>query len=193
MKKLLTISMLAALALTFGATSAEAGHRGRGKDAKGDRITRMVEQLELSAEQQAALVKLRDEMIEDAEPIMAKLRAVRDEQRTLWQADDIDEARVKALHKKAHRLEGQLEELRIELRLDVVDLLTPEQRAELKELGARRFTGGKHQGKRDGKRGGMGRSGKAGFDRRFDRQPTASPTRARAVRGRRPVRVDADR
>lgn len=193
MKKLLTISMLAALALTFGATSAEAGHRGRGKGAKGDRITRMAEQLELSAEQQAALVKLRDEMIEDAQPIMDKLRAVRAEQRALWQADDIDKAKVKALRKKAHRLEGQLEELRIELRLDVVDLLTPEQRAELKDLKARRFGDGKRGGKRDGKRGGMGRSGKAGFDRRFDRRPTASPAQARAARARRPVRVDTAR
>ena len=100
MKKLLEISMAAALAATFAATSSEAGERGgKGKRERGDRIVRVLDELDLTPQQQDAIADLRDDAREESGPISAQIRALREKQRVALRAEPIDEDEVVALQK----------------------------------------------------------------------------------------------
>jgi Spy/CpxP family protein refolding chaperone len=138
MKRKLMITGIAvgALVLALGtAAFAHAhGREGRGEGrGRHDGIGMMMKGLDLTADQQARIGKLREDLTAKARPLDEKLRGLKDQERAAWEADAPDENRVIALHRETLRLRGELDELRIANRFDVMGLLTPAQRATLRE------------------------------------------------------------
>lgn len=137
----------AAFALVFGlATPALAGPGGRGH---GPKLHKLVEKLNLD-EATAAKVKAKFEASREAgKALHAQVRAERDALHTLLEADNPDRAAIMAQVEKIGALKVSLEKQRMGTMLEVRELLTPEQRLQLKAM---------HQG-RMGKRGKMGKRG----------------------------------
>jgi Spy/CpxP family protein refolding chaperone len=143
------------LALGTAAAAQGRGHRARhGKMgwAHG-RTARMTEKLDLTAEQTGQMVQLRQQAVEKAKPIGAKLRDLTRQSRAAWTESQPDERKIVGLHREMRRLRGELEDLRISFRFDVWELLTPEQRAELRQRGEARpgrgFRGGRGRDRGD--------------------------------------------
>jgi len=151
--KFFAIAAVASAVAFLMAFDASAG-RGRGQGRRGT-VQRMTAALELTAEQQVAIQKLRAELIEDLAPAKAKLTALREQMRALWQADNPNEKKILAKHAEMDTYRKQIRDRQIEFRLDVLGVLTVEQRAKLQQLKADR--GADRTGKRGGKRGGQGR------------------------------------
>ena len=187
MKNQIAISTLAAWALMFAVTSAEAGNRQKGKKMRGDRMAHVIKQLDLTVEQQAALKKVRTESRRQKKAAKTELRALRKQQRAAWQDARIDRAKAVKLQQKINKLHGKIAVSRVEMRFDILDTLTAEQRTALKELKTSRTKDGKRRGKygkngKAGKRGygKTGRRGKAdrcGLDKRAKRDRVARPDR----------------
>ncbi len=160
MKHIITTSAVAILVASF-ATAAFAGDRkGRGKRMKGDRVMKMLGQLDLSPEQQEAVEKIQQEKSAESEPLRQKIRDIKKQMRAEWTAESPDEKKIIALHEQKHALKGQLAELRIESRIDTLAVLTPEQseklaalKAERRSKRAERRANGNSKGKRFGKKG----------------------------------------
>ena len=167
--KRLTITAAVAILIASFATVASAGDRGRGRGhhMKGDHGMRLFGQLDLTADQQAAIQKIRTETRADMQPLRNEVRDLRDEMREEWGTVAPDEQRILALHKQIHAIKGQMGVLRIEARVDTLNVLTPEQREQLATLKAerraeraeRRADGVKN---RDGKKGKKGKKGDRG-------------------------------
>ena len=174
MKHMITTSAIAVFLTIFAVAGAEAGARkGDGRRGKGDRVERLQQKLSLTAEQRLAVEKLEQDMKAESEPLFKKTMELKKQIKNQWKAEKPDEAKIIALHNKMFELKKQLAELRVEFRVDVIELLTPEQRAEFAKMG------GPHHGKRDGKRGkkagkGMGRSDGSGEGKAFKRGGKAS-------------------
>jgi Spy/CpxP family protein refolding chaperone len=145
----MTLAVVAGLVAFLMAADASAGRgRGRGKHVLGKRVAAA---LELTAEQQVEIQKLRAQMIEDLAPAKAKLGELRGQLRQLWQADRPSKKKIMAKHAEMNTYRDKIREARVQFRIDVLGVLTPEQRAKMKELEARR--GGKRGAKRGGRRG----------------------------------------
>jgi Spy/CpxP family protein refolding chaperone len=123
------------LALGTAALAHGRGERGRRGERDGgrDRIGRMMEGLDLTADQQTKIGKLQAETKGKAAPIVQKLRDLKGKERAAWKSDKPDEAAVVALHRETLKLRGALDELRIAQRFDVWELLTPAQRAAFRD------------------------------------------------------------
>lgn len=138
------------------------GHRGFGK---GDRGMRWLKFVDLTPSQKQQIQTLKDETKADAAPLREKARELREQMRALWQTSTLDEGAILDMHKQIHDIRGQLAEMNIQLRIDVIGLLTPEQKAQMQEFKAQREERraerraargerrGNRQGKRQGKRG----------------------------------------
>jgi Spy/CpxP family protein refolding chaperone len=116
------------------------GDRRGEKGGKHDGIGRMMEGLDLTADQRGKIGKLREELAAKAKPLEQKLHDLKTQERAAWRSDKPDEAKVVALHREVLTTRGGLDELRIAQRFDVMELLTPAQRAEL---------GKRHEGRRE--------------------------------------------
>ena len=153
-KLMVTGIVIGAAVLALGTVALAKGHCGgdrRGeKGGKHDRIGRMMEGLNLTADQQGKIGKLQEEMAAKAKPLEQKLRDLKTQERAAWKSDKLDEAKVIALHRETVTLKGGLDELRIAQRFDVWELLTPTQRAEFSKRHEGRPEKG---GKRDRDRG----------------------------------------
>jgi Spy/CpxP family protein refolding chaperone len=147
--KYAAVAMLAGLVALLMAADASAGRgRGRGKRGAGMRATAA---LELTAEQQVEIHKLRAQMIEDLAPAKAKLGQLRGELRALWQADQPSKKKIIAKQAEMNAYRDKIRARKIEFRIDVLNLLTPEQRAKMNELKVKR--GAERGAERGGKRG----------------------------------------
>ena len=195
MKKQIAISMLAAGALLFAVTSADAGDRKKGKKMRGDRMARVVEQLDLTVEQKAAIEKVRSDARQESKAAETKLRALRKQQRALWKAEQIDRAKAVKLQKQISKLHGELEVRRVETRIDMLATLTAEQRTELAKRKAQRPKDGKRRGKhgRAGKcgKGGEDKAGKRKLDKRAGRDRAARTDRGKRRGNGRPATANA--
>ena len=112
---------------------------------------RMMEKLNLSDAQKNEIEGIRLDMKTEMEPLRLKLKDFRSQMHELWSADVPDESAILAVQKKMHAVRGKLGELRIQMKLDMMAVLTPEQKSEFREL----------RGQSKGKRGrhGRGRGG----------------------------------
>lgn len=147
--KYTAIAALAGLVAFLMAADASAGRgRGRGKRGAGARVAAA---LELTAEQQVEIQKLKAQMIEDLAPAKAKLTELRTEMHALWTADSPSEKKIMAKHAEMDKYRKQIRARQVKFRIDVLSVLTAEQRAKFKQLKANR-------GKRakGAKRGGRG-------------------------------------
>ena len=111
---------------------------------------KMKEELNLTAEQSKEIDQLHEDMRADAEPIRTQLRALKEKMHALWSDENPNEKAIISLEHQMSALELKLSELRIQMRLDMMEILTPEQRAKLKEM----------KGKFEGRHGRHGKHGK---------------------------------
>jgi Spy/CpxP family protein refolding chaperone len=115
-------------------------HLRRGQSGRGHRngAMRGVERLELTAEQKTRIESFRADHKKATESLMDKEQALREKTRAAWQAAQPNEAAIMSLHREAHKVRGELAEYRIQLRLDIISVLTPEQRAEMQSFRSER-------------------------------------------------------
>ncbi len=159
-KIIITVSVIT---LALAATAAYAGGwggRGQGRFG-GDgapgfhhrMVERMAADLQLTEQQQAAIKTIHEEARKDAEPLVKKVRELREKMRSEWQSAKPDKGTLMDLHEEIHKINGELGESRIETRLDVLNVLTPEQRATMKANMGKRMRDGEGRGAKGMKRG----------------------------------------
>ncbi len=135
-----TVFTLAIVAMTLSlAMVAEARPgRGRGKGPGGG-IEMMLRNVELTDGQRTQLMALRDEHQAEMKPLHQEMKAKRQQMRQLWTAEVIDEEAIWALDADMAPLREQLRRERVEQRLQAMNVLTPEQRAQLADAMERKF------------------------------------------------------
>ena len=152
------VSSAVALAALLVASAASAqggpGRRGRGGHGMGQG-PRVMQQLDLSEDQQAQIRQLRSEAREESSAAREDLRQLRGELQQLWQADQPDPSAILAKQGQMDALRSVVRARRTELRMDIQGILTSEQRARMAELRAERRAA----------RGGEGRMGRRGHGR----------------------------
>jgi len=155
------------------------GRRGRGGHGMGHG-PRVMQQLDLSEDQQAQIQQLRREAREESSAAREDLQQLRGELQQLWQADQPDASAILAKQGQMDALRSVVRARRTELRMDIQGILTAEQRARMAEVRAERRAGGGGEG-RMGRRGrgrghggpgmggpGMGARGMRGMADRLD-------------------------
>lgn len=114
------------------------GRRG-GRGMRGVGISpRMAEELELTDAQNAEIQAIRDALREQTSPARETVRELRTELRELWSADEPDQ---KAIVSKMDQMQAEKHAMaiaRVEAKLQVLDVLTPEQKDEMKAIRAER-------------------------------------------------------
>ncbi len=173
MKKLVALFAAAAVLATVGlaaTASAKPGHRDRHHDGHHDRAPRieMFDELGVDAKQRASIQQVLEGTRTHLEALRTEKQKVGGELRALLETDRPDQAKVLGYVEALGNLETEMDKARMTSKLQVAQLLTPEQRAKMKEL-RKDFRG--HKGMK-GKRGKRGRHGK--FDgARFEAVKTA--------------------
>lgn len=146
-----------------------AGHRKNGKD--GFRGLRMMQQLNLTADQQAKLEKITADRKKSAEPTRTEIKKLRQKMRAEWMKPKPSKADILALHKKINGLNNKLAEQRISSRLEMIAVLTPEQRTQMIEKMAQR-------GNKEAKGEGRGRGKDKGLNKHSRKNsPKSDPIR----------------
>lgn len=154
-----TLTVLAVACVVGLASTAQAQRGPRGQRHQGPNIDRLIERLELSDEQAERARALAEQKRTTTQPIHEQVRQRREQMRQLWQSDEPDRDSLLALQAEIHALRGQMAVARIDFRLGLHAILTPEQRAKAQQMMDRRGRRG-HRGRfgrRGGQRGGQGR------------------------------------
>lgn len=146
-----TLALAAALTAIPAFAGGGRGHRrGPGFGLK------LLEKVDATAEQRAQIEALKDEMRQELAPVREAMQAKREEMRALWSAETPDRDAILAKHAEMDEVRSALRARRVEFRLAVQQILTPEQRARLAELRPERgHRGGRGFGKGPG-HGGFG-------------------------------------
>ena len=134
------------------------GHRGH-KD-KGDRMARLCEKLDLTADQQAKVKNLREETKSETKALRQELHELRKKMHWLWNAEKPNEDAIITNIEEMSAVKLELEKISAELRLDIEALLTPEQKAMAVQLREQRKD--RHKGMK-GKRGRGSSKGERSF------------------------------
>lgn len=130
MKKLIVVTV--SLAIMFCGSLALAGPRGWGN---GMGHGYGVSNLNLTEEQSGQLQSLRENYLQEIEPLRNRMVALRSELRLLWNTDSLDREKITAKQKEISGLQGQLEEKATAYRLDCRAVLTPEQQSQMAAAG----------------------------------------------------------
>jgi len=141
--------IVTAVALVIGLTIASSGaasaHRewrggyGSGPGTVAD--VSGIPGLDLSADQTQRIAVLREAHRTDILPLQDRLMAKGRQLRELWLAKDPDRERIMALQREVHELRGLLLEKLAAYRLEVLQLLTPDQRTKVQAFEAERHKG----------------------------------------------------
>ena len=103
------------------------------RNNRGDRMQKLLEQLDLSSEQSQQIETIQQQARTDAEPLREELQQAREQMRSLMVADtNSDELRQQ--YQQLQTLHQQLGTQRFETMLQVREVLTPEQRSQMTEL-----------------------------------------------------------
>ncbi len=130
--KFKTVFTLAVVALTFSLAGVAEARSGGGK-GRGDGIEKILRHVDLTEDQQTQLEALRDEHRAEMKPLRQELKAKREQFHQLWTAEVIDEEAIWALNEEMAPLRQQMHRKRLEQRIQVMNLLTTEQRLQLSE------------------------------------------------------------
>ena len=126
----MTFAILSALIATAMVFAANAGN-GKGKGRNFDRGIKgfpMPASLELTEAQQQKVSALKDKERSEIDKIQTEMDNVREDIRVQWEKEKIDKPKLKSLHKKMQSLRALMGDARLNFRLAVYDILTPEQR-----------------------------------------------------------------
>lgn len=130
---ILVLAAAMLLATPALAQGSKRGGRGPGFGGPGHRGPHLAKVLDLDEHQQAQAKALRAEMGEDLAPVQEELRELRQQMRQLWTAESPDRAALLELGEQIDNLQGVVHARRSELRLELMEILTAEQRARLAE------------------------------------------------------------
>ncbi|MBN2527174.1 MAG: Spy/CpxP family protein refolding chaperone [Deltaproteobacteria bacterium] len=133
--KKMTIGILAALIATSMVFAVNAGNK-KGRGQNGDRGMRgfpMLASLELTEAQAQKVDALREKERAEIDKIRAEMDKVHADIRAQWEKETVDKTKLKSLHKKMQSLKAKMGDARLEFRLGVYDILTPEQRKKAAE------------------------------------------------------------
>jgi zinc resistance-associated protein len=127
---LLLVGLIATAALAHGGGR---GHGGWFCDGNSRGMMKGFYGLNLTADQTAKMDTLRDNHWKEVQPLRDKMFAKRSELRTLWLETNPDAAKINAAQKEVQVLRSQMEEKRTAFHLSALNLLTPEQKAEMQK------------------------------------------------------------
>jgi|YelNatPaOPRAMG01_1025707.scaffolds.fasta_scaffold44608_6 Spy/CpxP family protein refolding chaperone len=128
---LLTLSLLLVLGLAVSSVMAGPGY-GRGFNAPGYGYPAIPN---LTAEQSAKIQALQKKYLDETAPLQQQLLAKRTELRSLWLNPQPDQAKITVLQKEVLNLQSKIAEKSTNLRLEIRNVLTPEQQAQLGAFG----------------------------------------------------------
>jgi protein CpxP len=143
-------AVLAALALVPATAPAYMGDDG--PPQAGQHFKSMVKDLQLTVQQKQQLKDIFAKNRPQTGPLMKQFGAERRAMRALIQADDIDEAAIRAQSAKVATIEADLAVQRARVAQEIRTILTPEQIAKAKELQAQRDKKMDERATRPGKR-----------------------------------------
>jgi len=151
------IGLISAAALLLVTSAAQAqpsgdGARGHHRGMKAKRLELLKANLGLSDAQVQQIKTLRADQRLRAKPYRDQLRPLRQQMRTLLQADVVNEAQVVALHSKISSIRRMMADARFQSRLKLMRVLTKDQRAKMMQKKGKR-------GKRGWGRGFKGQGG----------------------------------
>jgi Spy/CpxP family protein refolding chaperone len=141
MKKYSLFATIMLLVASFGLAVAQPDAEQVDKQVdKKDRVARKYHQegrwspyrgLNLTEEQQTKVDDLTKSMQKDLAPVRTELIKKRMELDLLWMDESPDADKIKAMQREIRDLRGIMEDKLTDLRLSILKILTPEQRAEL--------------------------------------------------------------
>lgn len=133
MKRILTLALSAALVL--GASFAvQAQMHGHGMHAMGDHGAFLTKALNLTADQQAAVTKLGQDLQAKAQPLMQQHRQQMSEIKTLLDGVNPDATEIGQKTIAAHSTMQQLKSLHDDFKTKLTALLTPDQKTKLQQM-----------------------------------------------------------
>ena len=148
MKQRIPLVLTAAAMLLWGATMLEAQQRGRRH--RGPGFERGLKALGLTAEQKEKMAALRIGQAKQMAQLQADQKVAQLELQEAMHQPNPDPGQVKAKVANLNRVRSQILEKRIDMRMKMNQILTPEQREKLKEMKGRR---GKMRGSKRGPAG----------------------------------------
>ena len=155
-----------ALGLTLtAATQAQPGRRGRagGTPDRPAMHQRMMDRLDLSDAQKEQLLEMRLKHRQEALRRRGKIADLQAQLRAEFLGEPVNESKVKSLARELADLRSQAMKARVDQRLAMMNVLTPDQRKELRKMGAMRARGmGEMRGRRMGAMHGRGMPGRFG-------------------------------
>ncbi|WP_036480067.1 Spy/CpxP family protein refolding chaperone [Myxosarcina sp. GI1] len=108
------------------------------RHGRGDRLEKLQEQLDLSTEQRRQIEQIEQQSETETEDLRQQLEEAHQQMQTLLSSDaSTDELRQQ--HQQMQELHQQLDNNRFETKLQVREILTPEQRTQLAETMQRRW------------------------------------------------------
>ena len=150
MRRLISTRGLLVLAALFVSSAALAGWGGKHEKGMGGPGMGpwMLQKLNLTDAQKQQVDKLHATFKDRTQAVREQLEQKRQEMGTLWKAANPDRLAILALQASTDRLRSQIQEAMVDMRLETLKLLTPEQRTKLNEF--------MQKGPRMGRRGGGG-------------------------------------
>ncbi len=154
MKKIVTIVAVIALAAIVASPAMAYRGMGAGYGSGPGNVADIgaAQGLDLTAEQTQKINVLREAHLKDIKPLQDQMLSKSRELRSLWLASTPDKEKILVLQKEAQGLRDQLTDKRTAYRLEVQQVLTPEQQAKIQAYGAGR--GMMHMGDGPGMMGG---------------------------------------
>jgi Spy/CpxP family protein refolding chaperone len=127
---LLVTAMIATAALAFGPG------RGPGYGSCGRGDFGGFGELNLTADQKTKMSELRDAQFKNSKPLRDQMIAKRDELRKLWLEPNPDQGKITAAQKEMRSVRDQMQDKMTASRLEMLKVLTPEQREKAKSFAA---------------------------------------------------------
>lgn len=121
--------------LTSPAIAQEAPNNGRGRGDRGGRGMQMLEQLNLSETQRQQIQAIREQAKANSEQLREQMQTAREQMRALM-ASNASESELRQQHQVIENWRDQMSDRRFDTMLQIRQVLTPEQRAQLAELKA---------------------------------------------------------
>jgi len=138
-------TLFTVVVVTFFVTSAFAygpgSGRGHGSGPHDGCDSETLSQLNLTAEQATKIDALREAFLKDCKPLQDKTVSKRNNLKILWLQQNPDQEKILAMQKEIKALMDQIQEKRHVYRLNVYNVLTPEQKEKLKSYGSDRGSG----------------------------------------------------
>lgn len=138
MKKLVMTLVTVIIVTVLAASTFAYGHdrgRGHGGGPYDGCEPAVLSQLDMNVEQTTKINAFRDACLKDSKPLKDYMLSKRGDLKMLWLQQNPDQEKILALQKEIMALKDQFKEKRDVYRLNVYNLLTPEQKEKLKSYG----------------------------------------------------------